>query len=230
MNIVAHNLVTKMRMLKKAKEKRNKLNQDNTMLRNEIIKAIKELSESQGPSNSPKSQQSNSNQAHHKKILINDLLTNQSFLQAAQAAATQHESNLIELFFDLEAEKEKGICHDDISFNSNEKENDFLQEISEIICYSLMAPNTFACLPLRCLLREILSNHLLKTTVNNLTDPDYINQTILYVCKDQAQLKTENFLLSIVYSESLDELKELRNKIDVEILKTRSYDKGKLRT
>jgi sorting nexin-13 len=108
----------------------------------------------------------------------------------------------------------------------NEKEYNLLQELSEVFCFSLLPLNEFNCLPLRCLLREILSNHLLKTTVNNLTDPDYINQTILYLCQDQLVPKTENFLVTLSYSDSLDELRELRNRIEDEILKTRSNDKG----
>lgn len=228
MNILAQNLVFQMRMFKKAKEKRSKLNLDNTVLKNEILKAIKELSDQQStsPNLQTSSSQPQNSSDKNKKILINDLLSSSSFLQAAMTAANQNESNLVELFFDLEAEKEKGICRDDISFNSGDRESDILQEISELICFSILPAAEFNCLPLRCLFREILSNHLIKTTVNNLTDPDYINQTILYVCQDQTQPKTENFLLAINYSESLDELKELRNRIDEEILKTRSYDKG----
>lgn len=122
--------------------------------------------------------------------------------------------------------RNSGVCRDDISLTPSERENDLLQELSEIFCYSLLPQNEFNCLPLRCLLREILSNHLLKTTVNNLTDPDYINQTILYLCQDQVVPKTENFLITFSNSDSLDELRELRNRIEDEILKTRSNDKG----
>lgn len=57
---------------------------------------------------------------------------------------------------------------------------EFLQELSEILCYSFLSSRAFNCLPLRCLIREILANHLVKISIDNLTDPDYINQTILY--------------------------------------------------
>ena len=79
------------------------------------------------------------------------------------------------------------------------------------------------------MIREILANHLIKSTVNNLTDPDYFNQTILYICQDDIAPKTENFLITLSHSESLDELREIRDKIDEEILNTRSYDKGKFK-
>ena len=219
MNILAHNLVVQMRMLKKAKEKRSKLTEDNSLIKNAIMKIINEKSEGQKSSEPPPN-------PHEKKLIINDLLTNPLFLSAAKASANLSESNLIDLFFDLEAEHERGICRDDVTYNSADREVQFLQELSEIVCYSLLPSNAFDCLPLRCLVREILANHLIKYVADNLTDPDYINQTILYVCQDQAALKTENFLIAISQTDSLDELKELRNKIDEEILKTRSFDKG----
>lgn len=106
MNILVHNLVFQMRMLKKAKEKRSKLALDNTLLKNEIIKAIKELTEVKESSSPSASEQTSASEK--KKILINDLLNNGSFLQAAQNYANLKENNLIELFFDLEAEREKG--------------------------------------------------------------------------------------------------------------------------
>ena len=218
MNILAHNLVVQMRMLKKAKEKRSKLTEDNSLIKNAIMKIINEKSEGH--------KTSEASNPHEKKLIINDLLTNPLFLSAAKASANLSESNLIDLFFDLEAEHERGICRDDVTYNSADKEIQFLQELSEIVCYSLLPANAFDCLPLRCLVREILANHLIKYVADNLTDPDYINQTILYVCQDQAALKTENFLIAISHTDSLDELKELRNKIDEEILKTRSFDKG----
>lgn len=108
MNILVHNLVFQMRMLKKAKEKRSKLAQDNTLLKNEIIKAIKELTEAR-ESSSPSTPSEQTSASEKKKVLINDLLNNGSFLQAAQNYANLKENNLIDLFFDLEAEREKGL-------------------------------------------------------------------------------------------------------------------------
>jgi hypothetical protein len=58
-----------------------------------------------------------------------------------------------------------------------------------------------------------------------MSDPDYINQSILYLTQDQAPV-TENFITAVNYSTSLEELNELRLKIDEEILRTRSNDKG----
>jgi hypothetical protein len=188
MNILTHNLVIQMRMLKKTKE-------------NRTFCSSPQL-------NSPKTISSQS-----------------SKMQQAQLQATLNEANLVDAFFELEAQIEKVICRDIITYSSAEKEHEFLQELSEILCYSLFSAHAFACLPLRCLIREIMANQLLKSTIENVCDPDYINQTLLYWCQDQAPL-TENFLTSINHCESLDELNELALKIDEEILKTRANDTG----
>lgn len=79
LNIIAHNLVLQMRLLKKAKEKRNKLKAASTATTNALDKE-----------------------------------------QLNQTAI--NESNLIDMFFDLEAELEKGICRDQVSFDSGDTE------------------------------------------------------------------------------------------------------------
>ena len=100
MNIVAHNLVIQMRLLKKAREKRNTLNSSGAN-----AQAFNLLSGTAGSSSStikiPKS----------------------TLVSAAHTAAHANESMLIEVFFDLEAELEKNMCRDDITFNSSEKEH-----------------------------------------------------------------------------------------------------------
>ena len=51
----------------------------------------------------------------------------------------------------------------------------------------------------------------------------------IFICISKLQDQdpiTENFLTSIAYCESIDELNELRIKIDHEIVHTRSNDKG----
>ena len=78
LNIIAHNLVVQMRLLKKAKEKRNQ------------------------------SKTTKNSKNDEKPLLI---------------PAAQNETNLIELFFDLEAEIEKGVCRDQISYDSIDKEH-----------------------------------------------------------------------------------------------------------
>lgn len=83
-NILAHNLVIQMRMAKKIKEKRIRLNL---------------------PSISSPNSSSNSSATSNQDALLTNL----------QLAANLEESNLIDMFFELEAELEKGICRDVIS-------------------------------------------------------------------------------------------------------------------
>jgi hypothetical protein len=92
MNILANNLVIQMRILKKSKEK---VLNGTYLIKNNLIAS---------------------------SILNNDVLSPSKLLLAAQSIATQNESNLIETFFDLEAEIEKGICRDQISYGSVDKE------------------------------------------------------------------------------------------------------------
>lgn len=108
MNILANNLIIQLRMFKKAKEKRSKLNQNNNSLKNDILKALDELSNSQSNPDSLKSNQSSPTKERNKNILISDLLSNSSFNLAVQSDANKKESSLNDLFFDLEAEREKG--------------------------------------------------------------------------------------------------------------------------
>jgi hypothetical protein len=61
--------------------------------------------------------------------------------------------------------------------------------------------------------------------IDKVSEPDYINQTTMYLLQDH-EIDTEHFLATINYSESIDELNELKMKIDQEILYTRSNDKG----
>ena len=99
MNILAHNLVIQMRIYKKAKEKRLNAPIPSSVLMNK-------LNSSTG-SNSPSINNGNSS----------------NLMAAAQAIAASNETNLIDMFFDLEAEIEKGICRDNISYSSAEKEH-----------------------------------------------------------------------------------------------------------
>ena len=105
------------------------------------------------------------------------------------------------------------------------KKLEFLQELSEMLCFCLLPSKTFSCLPFRCLLREIFAHVLIKGSIERLTNPDYINQSILYLSQNFAP-STENFITTINFCENFDELNELSLKIEKEIALTRSNDLG----
>jgi sorting nexin-13 len=150
----------------------------------------------------------------------------QSQMRINQNNQAHNEAILIDHFFDLEAELEKySICRDDITYNSNEKQNEFIHELSEIVCYSLMTTPSFNCLLFRYLIREIFSNHLLKHLIDTISDPHYINQTIIYMTRGHSP-SIENFLVTLNSCQNIIELNELNLKLDEEIATTRSFDKG----
>jgi hypothetical protein len=125
MNILTHNLVIQMRMLKKAKEKRDA--SPSTPLSSSTI--LNKLTSSTNVAITPTS---NSN-ASSSVPLFSTFNTPNSFtsstsinpnkMLAAQSKAALNETSLIETFYELEAEIEKGICRDNVTFNSPEKEH-----------------------------------------------------------------------------------------------------------
>lgn len=46
---------------------------------------------------------------------------------SGNAATMSEDCALIEMFFDLEAELDKGICHDEVAYQSNGREQGFFQ-------------------------------------------------------------------------------------------------------
>lgn len=128
----------------------------------------------------------------------------QTLMNAVESYQASSELNLIEQFFDIEVDAEKDICRDTISTSSSDHELDFLREMSDLLCFYLLPTNTFNCPSVRCFIRviqrahffelfyfplsvlfrlnkEILANILIKISIEKMSDPDYINQSILYL-------------------------------------------------
>ena len=130
-------------------------------------------------------------------------------------------------FFDAEVAMEgNGICRDLVSTIQQEEHN-YLQNVSEILLFLLMPDEDFAASPMRVLLREIVANSLLKPTLDLVSDPDFINQTIVWMCGagsvggaaaagqdsdagDDPKIKPDIFISSVRCSESLEELSAIR--------------------
>lgn len=159
--------------------------------------------------------------------LANNFVTHMRLFKKAKEKTKKStdELILIDTFFDLEAEFEKGVCRDEISYLSSTKEYEYLQELSEFLCYTLMPEGEFNLVAYRCLIREILANKIFKDFIDNLSEPDNINQSFLWLLKNQPIL-TENFLITTSFNSNFDELNEIRAKIDEEIALLRSKDKG----
>lgn len=57
----------------------------------------------------------------------------------------------------------------------------FLQEIIEVLLFLLAAEEDFHCRSLRYLIRELLVNSILIPLIDMVSDPDYINQIIIWL-------------------------------------------------
>lgn len=60
---------------------------------------------------------------------------------------------------------------------------DYLQHIADAILYKLLSEADFSCTPLRFLTREILTEVILLPLISLVSDPDYINQTIIWLVR-----------------------------------------------
>lgn len=121
MNILTHNLVIQMRMLKKAKEKRDA--SPSTPLSSSTI--LNKLNSSTNVANTPISNTNTSSSVNFNtpNAFTSSTSINLNKMLAAQSKAALNETSLIETFYELEAEIEKGICRDNVTFNSPEKEH-----------------------------------------------------------------------------------------------------------
>lgn len=141
--------------------------------------------------------------AAFKSLHSSNHVTNEAIFATVRSVYATQDATLVDTFFELESDLEKTICRDCISTNSSEREKglsptlhsssllnlkfrlflEVLQEISETLCYSLLSTKSFNCLLFRCLIREILANHLMKNMIDKVSEPDYINQSILYLVR-----------------------------------------------
>lgn len=63
--------------------------------------------------------------------------------------------------------------------------SEYLQQISEVLLYLLLPPADFQNQVTRIFLRELIANIVLLPVVDLITDPDYINQTIVWMVRQR---------------------------------------------
>ncbi len=135
--------------------------------------------------------------------------------------------DLESVFFDAEVAMETNLCRD-LASSIQQEELNYLQSISDILLFLLLPEEDFIAIPLRSLAREILVNTVLKPTLDLLSDPDFINQTLVWLHQDY-KIKNELFIASIRCSENMEELTATRENVMKEISFIRSNDsKGEL--
>ncbi|KAI5726648.1 hypothetical protein M8J76_006212 [Diaphorina citri] len=158
--------------------------------------------------------------------LVDDCATHiRLYRQAKHMKLEKESSSLEDLFFDLELKLEKNAqCRDQICMDCKQ-ERYYLQHVAEVILYLVVPSEEFHCLVLRYLLRDILVNTILVPIINLLSDPDYINLTILWLC-DDIQIPSDIFLSAVQISDSIPELQATNDLLMKEIATLRSKDSG----
>ena len=135
--------------------------------------------------------------------------------------------DLESLFFDAEVAMETNLCRD-LASSIQQEELNYLQSIAEILLFLLLKEHDFNAVPFRGLAREIIVNDVLKPTLDLVSDPDFINQTLVWLHQDY-KIKNDIFLTSVRYSENMEELLATREMVQKEISHIRSNDsKGDL--
>ena len=162
--------------------------------------------------------------------LVDDVASHVRLFKKARLALKNPENNenggksvdLETLFFDAEVAMETNLCRD-LASSIQQEELHYLQNVAEILLFLLLKEEDFNAIPMRTLAREILVNVILKPTLDLVSDPDFINQTLVWLYEDY-KIKHEVFLMSIRYSENMEELNATKEMVTKEISFIRSND------
>ncbi|KAF8767764.1 Sorting nexin-13 like protein [Argiope bruennichi] len=148
----------------------------------------------------------------------------QSKLKASQKKDPASTINLLSLFFNLETAMEDDLSRSLVSTNKK-YELEYLQELCEVIMYIVLPSEDFQNLISRLILREIILNAAVLPVINLVSDPDYINQLIVWLCKETV-VTSDGFLLVIRCTDNISELQAVQEMVNHEIAVLRSKDTG----
>lgn len=127
------------------------------------------------------------------------------------------------IFFDLEVEMES-MCRD-LVVTSPEAERQYLRDLCEVLLYLLLPKEDFHNKSFRYIVREVLVNEIFIPTVDLLSDPDYINQTMSWLCKEPT-FNNETFMTVIKTTDSIEELEAVKEMVSRDIARWRTKDTG----
>jgi len=136
----------------------------------------------------------------------------------ARAAGADLETS----FFDFEVDMEGEVCRDSVCMDTG-SELQYLQDLSEVLCFLMLPKNEFRAGPVRCLVREILTCSLIQPGFEKIADPDFVNQTIVWLYSD-TNIKTEVFVSVLRHTDNMGELDASRDLVLKEISRLRSRD------
>ncbi|XP_051709171.1 sorting nexin-13 isoform X1 [Oryctolagus cuniculus] len=130
--------------------------------------------------------------------------------------------DLVDTFFEVEVEMEKEVCRDLVCTSPKDEEG-FLRDLCEVLLYLLLPPGDFQNKIMRYFVREILARGILLPLINQLSDPDYINQYVIWMIRD-SNCSYEAFMNIIKLSDNVGELEAVRDKAAEELQYLRSLD------
>ncbi|XP_054166287.1 sorting nexin-13-like isoform X2 [Oppia nitens] len=133
-------------------------------------------------------------------------------------------ANLLSIFFDFEVSMEKNICRDLVSEDVDSC-TEYLSQICDILQYLLLPIDSFKNRTFRLLFRGLVVKSVLYPLLEMLSDPDFINQTIVWLYKSYA-VSSDTFISVLRLTDKIDELDAVRQMVNHEIAFLRSKDMG----
>ncbi|XP_076157290.1 sorting nexin-13 isoform X4 [Alosa pseudoharengus] len=162
--------------------------------------------------------------------LVDDFATHLRVFRKAQERLSdrddpkQRESSeeLLESFFEAEVEMERKICRDVVCTSPKDEEG-FLRDLCEVLLYLLLPPGDFHNKNMRYFLREVLARGVLLPLINQLSDPDYLNQLVIWMIRDSS-CNYEAFMTILKLTDKTIELEAVKDKVLEELQYLRSLD------
>uniref|UniRef100_A0A4W5KQG8 Sorting nexin 13 n=1 Tax=Hucho hucho TaxID=62062 RepID=A0A4W5KQG8_9TELE len=161
--------------------------------------------------------------------LVDDFATHLRVFRKAQDRLEDNKQSkgdlseeMVESFFEAEVEMERNICRDVVCTSLKDEEG-FLRDLCEVLLYLLLPPGDFHNKNMRYFLREILARGVLLPLVNQLSDPDYINQFVIWMIRDSS-CNYEAFMNILKLTDRVSELEAVKDKALEELQYLRSLD------
>uniref|UniRef100_A0A674E0Q9 Sorting nexin 13 n=1 Tax=Salmo trutta TaxID=8032 RepID=A0A674E0Q9_SALTR len=156
--------------------------------------------------------------------LVDDFATHLRVFRKAQDRLedSKQSKDMVESFFEAEVEMERNICRDVVCTSLKDEEG-FLRDLCEVLLYLLLPPGDFHNKNMRYFLREILARGVLLPLVNQLSDPDYINQFVIWMIRDSS-CNYEAFMNILKLTDRVSELEAVKDKALEELQYLRSLD------
>ncbi|MEQ2289627.1 sorting nexin 13, partial [Ameca splendens] len=161
--------------------------------------------------------------------LVDDFATHLRVFRKAQDRLADREDKqrditeeLVDSFFEAEVEMERKICRD-VVCTSHRDEEGFLRDLCELLLYLLLPPGDFHNKSMRYFLREVLAYGVLLPLINQLSDPDYINQFVIWMIRDSS-CNYEAFMNILKLTDKPAELEAVKGKVLEELQYLRSLD------